>query len=205
MLLLKAVMNGYSGLRDANAAGFEDRGRRARAPDQRGRRSTCTRLSIDGRRATTASTEWQADDVCQPRALGKSYLGQAGLLEATKRAHFRITDRGRKVLAEGPARIDNKYLSQFAEFIKFRERHRIPGTPVSSNAAEIHVTPVQTQTPDELLRSTVMQIETALRKELLDRVLVAPPKFFESLIVTLLLAMGYGGSREDSGQIVADR
>jgi restriction system protein len=61
---------------------------------------------------------------------------------------------------------------------------------------------VQTQTPDELLRSTVKQIETALRKELLDRVLVAPPKFFESLIVTLLLAMGYGGSREDSGQSV---
>jgi restriction endonuclease Mrr len=46
---------------------------------------------------------------------------------------------------------------------------------------------VQTQTPDELLRSTVKQIETALRKELLDRVLVAPPKFFESLIVTILL------------------
>ena len=27
----------------------------------------------------------------------KTYLGQAGLLEATRRAHFRITDRGRKV------------------------------------------------------------------------------------------------------------
>jgi len=74
----------------------------------------------------------------------KSYLGQAGLLEATKRAHFRITDRGRKVLAEGPSRIDNKYLSQFAEFIKFRERHRIQETSVSSNAAEMPVVPVQT-------------------------------------------------------------
>ena len=26
----------------------------------------------------------------------KTYLGQAGLLEAAKRAHFRISDRGRK-------------------------------------------------------------------------------------------------------------
>ena len=34
----------------------------------------------------------------------KTYLAQAGLVEATKRAHFRITERGRKVLAEGPAR-----------------------------------------------------------------------------------------------------
>jgi restriction system protein len=35
----------------------------------------------------------------------KTYLVQAGLLEATKRAHFKITDRGRKVLAESPPRI----------------------------------------------------------------------------------------------------
>lgn len=132
----------------------------------------------------------------------KTYLSQAGLLEATKRAHFRITDRGRKILVEAPTRIDIEYLSQFAEFIQFRERRRLPGTPVSANAPEISVAPEQTQTPDELLRSTVKQIETALRKELLDRVLVAPPKFFENLIITLLLAMGYGGSREDSGQSV---
>src|SRR6266853_5246605 len=63
----------------------------------------------------------------------KTYLGQAGLLEATKRAHFRITDRGRKMLAQGPSRIDNEYLSQFTEFIQFRERNRVPGTPVSPN------------------------------------------------------------------------
>lgn len=29
----------------------------------------------------------------------KSYLGKAGLVELTRRAHFRITDRGREVLA----------------------------------------------------------------------------------------------------------
>jgi restriction system protein len=85
----------------------------------------------------------------------KTYLGQAGLLEATKRAHFKITDRGRKVLAESPPRIDNEYLSQFAEFIQFRERNRVPGKPLSSDAAEIAVMPAQTQTPDELIRNTV--------------------------------------------------
>jgi restriction system protein len=48
----------------------------------------------------------------------------------------------------------------------------------------------------------VGQIDAALRKELLDRIIAAPPTFFERLIVTLLLAMGYGGSRVDAGQIV---
>ena len=43
----------------------------------------------------------------------KTYLSQAGLLEATKRAYFRISDRGRKALGGSPKRIDNEYLSQF--------------------------------------------------------------------------------------------
>lgn len=132
----------------------------------------------------------------------KSYLVQAGLLEATKRAHFRITDRGRKALAEGPPRIDNKYLSQFAEFNQFRERGRVPGIAETIEAVESPAMSLPVETPDELLRSTVSQIETALRKELLDRILAAAPAFFEGIIVALLLAMGYGGSREEAGRIV---
>ncbi len=132
----------------------------------------------------------------------KTYLVQAGLLEATKRAHFKITDRGKKSLAEGPPRIDVEYLSQFAEFVQFKERGRLPGTEASTSVGETPSVPLQSETPDELLRSTVKQIETALKKELLDRILAAPPAFFESLIVALLLAMGYGGSREEAGKIV---
>ena len=135
-------------------------------------------------------------------AWAKTYLVQAGLLEATKRAHFRITDRGRKALTDTPVRIDNEYLSQFPEFIQFRERSHPPGKPVSSDASELTATSVETQTPDELLRSTVKQIEAVLGKELLNRVLQAPPAFFERLIVKLLLAMGYGGSEDNSGRIV---
>jgi restriction system protein len=132
----------------------------------------------------------------------KTYLVQAGLLEATKRAHFKITDRGKKALAGGPPRIDVEYLSQFAEFVQFKERGRVQGPEASTRAGETPPLPLQSETPDELLRSTVKQIETALKKELLDRILAAPPAFFESLIVALLLAMGYGGSREEAGKIV---
>lgn len=132
----------------------------------------------------------------------KTYLVQAGLLEATKRAHFKITARGKKCLTEGPPRIDNAYLSQFAEFVQFKERGRVPGNEASTSVGEAPTVAPQAETPDELLRSTVKQIETALKKELLDRILAAPPAFFERLIVALLLAMGYGGSREEAGKIV---
>jgi restriction system protein len=46
------------------------------------------------------------------------------------------------------------------------------------------------------------QIEATLKKDLLDRVIASPASFFEQLIVSLLLAMGYGGSREEAGQVV---
>ncbi len=78
----------------------------------------------------------------------------------------------------------------------------MPGSEAFASAGGTAPAPLQAATPDELLRGTVMQIETALKKELLDRILTAPPAFFESLIVALLLAMGYGGSREEAGKIV---
>ena len=57
-------------------------------------------------------------------------------------------------------------------------------------------------TPDEILRNTIADIDAALSSELLDRILAAPPLFFEELIVTLLLRMGYGGSRKEAGKAV---
>ncbi|MGO4838310.1 restriction endonuclease, partial [Rhizobiaceae sp. 2RAB30] len=44
------------------------------------------------------------------------------------------------------------------------------------------------------------KIEAALAEDLLHRVRIAPPDFFERLIVNLLLAMGYGGSAVEAGR-----
>src|SRR5271165_498541 len=51
-----------------------------------------------------------------------TYLAKAGLLESTRRGHFRITERGRQVIASHPARIDNEFLNRFAEFRQFKEK-----------------------------------------------------------------------------------
>jgi restriction system protein len=132
----------------------------------------------------------------------KTYLKQAGLVEIPRRAHFRISERGRQVLAENPERIDNKLLSQFDEFRQFQAlRYR------EENASETPESLVETEskeshTPDELMRSVHNQINTALGEELLDRIITAPPEFFERLIVTLLLSMGYGGSSKEAGRAI---
>jgi restriction system protein len=88
----------------------------------------------------------------------RGYLVQAGLLEATRRAHFRITDRGRKVLTEGLSRIDGEYLSKFPEFIQFldRSRRQRPLSPVGTEQpSAVRLQPAEAvilqQTPDELI------------------------------------------------------
>jgi restriction system protein len=129
----------------------------------------------------------------------KGYLTQAKLLEATQRGRFRITERGQKTLADDPSRLDNNYLQTYPEFIEFRRR--TPGTTETPLAENVEI-PSNSATPDELLRSTMKQIEQTLKKDLLDRVIASPPAFFERLIVSLLLSMGYGGSREEAGQVV---
>lgn len=53
-------------------------------------------------------------------AWAKTYLQQAGLLEASRRAYFRITARGYKILNENPISIDSKLLERFPEFVEFR-------------------------------------------------------------------------------------
>jgi len=55
-----------------------------------------------------------------------TYLKKAGVVETPKRAHYRITDRGREVLNEKPDRVNIKSLEQFQEFREFRERKEKP-------------------------------------------------------------------------------
>ncbi len=46
----------------------------------------------------------------------------AKLLEDPRRTYFKITQRGLDLLAENPQAINNKILSRYPEFVKFRQR-----------------------------------------------------------------------------------
>jgi len=125
-----------------------------------------------------------------------SYLKKAGLLEASRRGVFRITDRGRHVLGENPERIDAKFLEQFREFIEFRDASRSTREEAKPEAAA----PAFSQTPEEALEIAHQSIRLDLAQEILSRILSCSPVFFERLVVELLVKMGYGGSRRDAGE-----
>ena len=129
----------------------------------------------------------------------RTYLKKAGLIESPSRGLCRITDRGRSLLEDPPAKLNVGFLKQYPEFIDFHT-YTGPAEP-SSHGGDIEENESST-TPEENLEKSYSALKEDLAQDLLDRVKAAPPIFFESLVVELLLRMGYGGSREDAGRTI---
>jgi len=129
-----------------------------------------------------------------------TYMKKAGLLEATRRGFYQITDRGRDLLNKQPKTIDAKLLKQYPEFLEFL---RLKGTRGSDKATEPKGTPdLSTVTPSEALESAYENLRDELAGELLGRLKKISPSFFERIVVELLVKMGYGGSRADAGKAI---
>lgn len=127
------------------------------------------------------------------------YLMKAGLLNKPKRGYFEITTRGQDVLRSPPENIDKTYLSTFPEFVEF-----LMGSTASSGSTSQAVSVIasdsQSVTPDEALQGAYQQIRGELASQVLEKLLNISPEFFEQIVVELLVAMGYGGSRRDAGE-----
>lgn len=128
-----------------------------------------------------------------------TYLTKCLLIEKVGRGRFRITDRGRGALANKPPRIDNEFLGQFAEYQAFKTKKR---DTVAADPEPAALAADPDVTPDERLDAAYKELRETLADDLLQRVRAASPKFFEILVVDLLVAMGYGGSRADAAQVV---
>jgi restriction system protein len=129
-----------------------------------------------------------------------AYLKQARLLDSPRRGSYRITDRGKEVLSAPPTRVDIDFLKQFPEFQEFR--FGSGGEVGTSPADDGRPATSPDLTPDEQLRQGYARLRESIAAQLLDRIKQASPKFFEALVVDLLVAMGYGGTREDAASVV---
>lgn len=129
----------------------------------------------------------------------RSYMKQAGLLKNPKRGVLQITAEGQRVLAERPARIDNNLLGRFESFRAFRARS---GKEASESPRSSPIEPSPEQTPEDAMAAAYQKLRKRLEADLLDLIRASPPALFERLVVDLLLAMGYGGSRRDAGQAI---
>jgi restriction system protein len=130
----------------------------------------------------------------------RTYFGKALLVEATARGKFRITERGLQLLATNPVKIDVKTLKQYPEFQTFHTSNASEGGQVIPSSGELLT--ASDETPEEGLESSYQSLRTELALAILQQVMAASPSFFEQLVVDVLVAMGYGGSRADAGKAI---
>lgn len=121
-----------------------------------------------------------------------TYLKKAGLVKSVKRGHQQITEEGLRILSAPPDILDNEFLCRYPSFQSFYHPdpkdsdHRLKQS--GSN-----------DTPNDLIEQAFSSINQNLSDELLAEIMAKDPQFFESLVIKLLLKMGYGGSESDSG------
>jgi restriction system protein len=122
-----------------------------------------------------------------------SYLTRVGAIERTSRAHYRITDVGRKLLEE------------HSDGIRERDLRALSGDPNAphtwkafpSPAEDASVVVPETDTtldPQEQIEAGIARIHADIAAQLLARLHAQEPAFFEQAVLDLLMAMGYGGA-----------
>ena len=124
----------------------------------------------------------------------RTYLVKALLIESTGRGTFCISERGQEVLKRQPTKIDRKYLSQFKEFIDFIRNPQEIIPEIEKNKPDFE------ETPEVALDNAYKALRNQLADELLQKLKSksVTPKQFEGIVIDVIVAMGYGGSKDDA-------
>lgn len=134
----------------------------------------------------------------------RTYLKKAGLLASAKRGTFQITDLGRELLARNPSKIDSQTLEEYEDFRAFinPRRETTEENGLFQTPAPVTSTSLPVETPEDRLAAAYNNLRDELELNLLEQIKAASPQFLEQLVIDLLVAMGYGGTRQDAGRAI---
>jgi restriction system protein len=121
-------------------------------------------------------------------------LKYAGLIEKIRPRTYRATAAATPLLArvEGPITIkDLESLPAFREW-----KSGFGSKDDTATAEQV----LETTTPLESIDGALGSLEAELRAQLMDAILRQSPTFFEGLVLDVLLAMGYGGSKAEAAR-----
>jgi restriction system protein len=133
-------------------------------------------------------------------AWASTHMKEAGLLVKPRRGISRITARGMAILDDFPERVDVSALEQFPEYVEFRTRSS--GRRRVTQPQLPDELPASTSTPEETIDAAYRQIRAALAEELLGRLVEGEDRFFENVVLDVLVELGYGGSKPDAAERV---
>jgi restriction system protein len=126
----------------------------------------------------------------------RTHLKHANLIQYIRRGVFRITERGKQVLAQNPPAINLKFLDQFPEHQEW-----FHGEPDDKEESVVVPAAPSAGTPEEQMDAIARKLEQNLVSELRERMHRIDPRRFELLVLDVLLAMGYGGSRAEAAEV----
>lgn len=125
-----------------------------------------------------------------------THLKHANLLISEKRGIYKISDEGINVLNKNVS-VTLKFLSDnYEAHRQFTNKDKKNN---ESKQKELNDVKEVELTPTEHLEEAYNEIVDELNAELYDMIMANSPRFFEDLVVKLLIKMGYG-LNEDSGQ-----
>ncbi len=123
-----------------------------------------------------------------------SYLRTAGALVGPKRGYFALGPNATALLAlDRP--IKRADLTGFQEWQEYQAAKQAKSQALPDTTSDINT---DDSTPEDLIEAGVKQIKEQLVSDLLDQMKEMDPHIFESLVLNVLAAMGYGGgSRQE--------
>ena len=131
-----------------------------------------------------------------------SHLVKAKFIEKVAKATYSATDAGKQFFEAhkdtGITREDLRAVEGYQDAWKEASESK------KHSAGEKPTTPSKDEpasTPDESIETAYNQLNESLSDELLETIHEMNPYKFEQLVVDLLFAMGYGGSREEAATV----
>jgi restriction system protein len=133
-----------------------------------------------------------------------TFLTKAALIAKIAPRTYQATEAGRKFLGNHSGPItdaDLRRIPGYREAWAAGSAKRREEDPLLSNSGPTEpLSTRSTQTPDEVLGSAVQALDSDFRGRLLQTIVAQTPTFFEQLVLDVLVAMGYGGSKEDAAE-----
>lgn len=132
-----------------------------------------------------------------------SLLAKAGLLEKPRMGIYTISDLGRTLYEKHGDSINNAIVRvqpKYIQHLRKRDEKRME-TVEGDSTQNTEFISENSGTPQDLIENSFSEINSALKDEILDEIIAKGDKFFEGLVVKLLMKMGYGGSLKGEGTV----
>lgn len=128
------------------------------------------------------------------------HLRKAGLVQDGIHGILQLTPEGQEFLKSNPDNLSDSFLRE--HFPKYREWKESVMKKGAGEAAGAHIEDAEEEaSPEEQIETAEHKLKGRLAAELLSQMAKMDPFRFEQLVVDLLFAMGYGGSREEAAKV----